>query len=76
MSSNTFGSLVAKAVPTWTAEAPAKRNSTASRQFVIPPQPKMGVSGKASKMSYTHRKAMGLMAGPERPPRMLLRTGI
>ena len=66
-------SSVDRAVPICTALAPARKNSTASRQLVMPPHPNIGVFGKASNISYTQRKAMGLIAGPERPPRLLAR---
>jgi len=40
---NTSGFCWAMAVPICTADAPAKRNSTASCHLVMPPQPIMGV---------------------------------
>src|SRR5206468_8230205 len=56
------------AVPTWTAWAPAMRNSAASSPEAMPPRPTTGIL-TASAAWYTKRSAMGLMAGPERPPK-------
>src|SRR3984893_4490533 len=44
-------------------------NSSASRASAIPPIPRMGIR-TAWRHSYTIRTAMGLMAGPLRPPTM------
>ncbi len=65
----------ATAVPIWTAEAPAKKNSTASRQFETPPHPIIGIS-YWSAMSYTQRNATGFMHAPDKPPFVLARIGI
>src|SRR3989304_4840771 len=56
------------AVPTWMALAPATKNSAASSPVVIPPRP---ITGRrtARAASQTIRKARGLMAGPDSPPR-------
>jgi Protein kinase domain len=56
------------AVPTSTATAPAIRNSAASSPLAIPPSPMTGIF-TARAAWYTRRKAMGLMAGPESPPK-------
>ena len=64
------------AVPTWTAEAPATRNSIASSADQIPPMPIIGRSGRARAISQTIRSATGLIAGPLRPPISLARIGL
>jgi len=44
---NTVVPFSAMAVPICTADAPARMNSTASRQFVTPPQPIMGTFSRS-----------------------------
>ena len=57
------------AVPTCTAAAPARINSTASA-VTTPPTPTIGSSGRARCTSYTARTAIGWIAGPDsRHPR-------
>src|ERR1700722_3979585 len=56
-------------------DAPASRNSRASRPVRTPPQPMIGTSGSASRTSHTERTAIGRMAGPERPPESPARAG-
>src|SRR5262249_1270434 len=55
------------AVATWAAEAPAIRNSAASTPVAMPPRPTTGIF-TACTACKTKRRAMGLIAGPERPP--------
>lgn len=55
------------AVPISMAEAPAKRNSMASRAFMIPPKPTTGIF-TALATCHTIRKAMGFTAAPDMPP--------
>ena len=62
------------AVPTCTAVAPARMNSSASVAFMMPPMPMIGTL-TARATSQTMRSATGLIAGPERPPVMLASTG-
>src|SRR6185312_11000520 len=75
--SSTFLAAVGSAklaVPTCTAVAPARRNSTASSVVAMPPMPITGIfTARAS--SHTMRRAIGLSAGPERPPVLLARRG-
>src|SRR5690606_5856202 len=56
------------AVPTWTAEAPARSSSAASSPRATPPTPTIGRSGSAAWTSCTARTATGWVAGPGRPP--------
>ncbi len=70
MPSSSFGQMNGStklAVPTCTAEAPAIMNSMASRASAMPPMPMIGIV-IACRHSYTIRTAIGLMAGPLRPP--------
>ena len=55
------------AVPTWTAAAPMARNSSASRPFMMPPDPITGID-TARTASWQRASASGLMAGPDSPP--------
>jgi len=55
------------AVPTWTAAAPAIRNSRTSRALPMPPIPMTGMRTRCAH-SYTMRTAIGRMAGPLSPP--------
>ena len=55
------------AVPTWTALAPAIMNSSASRASAMPPMPITGIF-TVCRHSCTMRTAIGLIAGPLRPP--------
>lgn len=73
--SNTSGPSVPTAVPTWNADAPAMMYSAASLQSDMPPTPTIGMSS-AVRRSYTARMPTGLIPGPERPPNLLLRTGL
>ena len=66
--------LTKLAVPTWTADAPAIMNSSASRAVVIPPIPITGTS-TSRQTCQTMRRATGLIAGPESPPVTLASTG-
>ena len=56
------------------AEAPAKRNSMASRAFMIPPKPTTGIF-TAWATCHTIRKATGFTAGPLSPPVAMDNTG-
>ena len=56
------------AVPTRTADAPARTNWSASRPVRMPPMPRIGTSGSAACTCQTQRSATGRMAGPDRPP--------
>src|SRR3990172_12224549 len=51
------------AVPTWTAVAPAMRNSSASFALTMPPMPMIGTFATCA-ACQTMRTAMGLIAGP------------
>ena len=62
------------AVPISMAEAPAKRNSMASRAFMIPPKPTTGIF-TAWATCHTIRKATGFTAGPLSPPVAMDNTG-
>ena len=73
--SKTPGPIVPTAVPIWNAEAPAMMYSAASLQHEIPPTPTSGML-RTDARSYTARTPTGLMPGPERPPNLLLRTGL
>ena len=61
-------------VPTATAVAPARMNSTASCQLLMPPMPMRGTF-TAWATWYTMRTATGCTAGPERPPTVFPSTG-
>ena len=63
------------AVPIWTAEAPAMKNSRASSAVQIPPIPTTGMF-TVLHTSHTMRRAMGLIAGPESPPVMFPNRGV
>ena len=63
------------AAPTCTAAAPAMMNSSASRPVAIPPRPTTGMF-TAPTACHTMRRAMGRTAGPDRPAKMLLNTGL
>ncbi len=54
-------------VPSCTADAPAIINSTTSYQFIIPPIPIIGISTFWC-TSKTFAKAIGFIAGPDKPP--------
>src|SRR6202034_4657770 len=56
-------------------DAPASRNSRASRPVRTPPQPMMGTSGSASLTAHTQRTAIGRMAGRDSPPESPARAG-
>lgn len=62
----TLGSMKL-AVPTSMAVAPARMNSIASRPFMIPPKPITGMF-TAFAVCQTILTAIGLTAGPDRPP--------
>src|SRR5664280_2151741 len=64
------------AAPTATAVAPQAMNSRASRPLMTPPIPTTGTCGRASATSATMRSAIGLIAGPQRPPVRLPRNGL
>ena len=55
-------------MPTWTAFAPAIRNSRTCSTVSMPPIPKIGTFGSALRTSQTIRTATGRIAGPESPP--------
>ena len=59
------------AVPIWTAEAPTAKNSRTSCRHMMPPIPMTGRL-TARRISQTQRRAIGLTAGPLRPPRIRL----
>jgi len=59
-----------QAVPICIALEPASMNSMASVAFIIPPIPQTGIL-TALYTCHTIRRAIGLMAGPERPPVMV-----
>ena len=63
------------AAPTCTAVAPAMMNSSASRPVAMPPRPTTGMF-TAPTACQTMRRAMGRTAGPDRPAKMLLNTGL
>src|SRR3989304_5287684 len=63
------------AVPTATADAPARKNSTASCAVVIPPMPIIGIL-TALYTCHTIRTATGLIAGPDNPPVILANLGL
>jgi dihydroorotate dehydrogenase (NAD+) catalytic subunit len=56
-------------------DAPASRNSRASRPVRTPPQPMIGTSGSASLTAHTQRTAIGRIAGPDSPPESPARAG-
>src|SRR3982751_2646373 len=57
------------AVQTCTVPDPSNMNSTASRQFEIPPIPEIGILNSASRASSeTILSAIGFTAGPQYPP--------
>jgi hypothetical protein len=64
-------------VPTPTAVAPAMMNSSASVAVMMPPWPMMGMRcGRATSYTWwTLSSAIGLIAGPDRPPCTLPITG-
>jgi hypothetical protein len=62
-------------VPTATSDAPASRNSSASRPVRTPPVPMIGTSGSASRTCQTQRTATGRMAGPDSPPELPASAG-
>ena len=63
------------AVPTDTAEAPARMNWRASRPVLMPPMPRIGTSGIAACTCHTQRTATGRIAGPDSPPVTPARAG-
>src|SRR5262249_32174941 len=56
------------AVPTLTMDAPASISSRASRPVITPPIPMIGTPGSASCTCQMQRTAIGLTAGPDKPP--------
>jgi len=62
-------------VPTWIALAPTARNSSASRPFMIPPEPMTGTP-TARAHSWQRASASGLMEGPESPPVVRFSLGL
>ena len=54
-------------MPTCTAAAPTAMNSSASRPFMMPPEPMTGMR-TARAASQQRSSASGLIAGPESPP--------
>ncbi len=61
-------------MPISIAVAPAKKNSIASVAFIIPPIPMTGIF-TAFETCHTMRKAIGLTAGPDKPPVMVDKIG-
>ena len=62
-------------VPICTIVAPAKRNSTTSLAVAIPPIPIIGIFTALNTLC-TLAIAMGLIAGPDRPPKVVLSLGL
>ena len=65
----TFG-FIKLAVPISTALAPTSKNSIASAVFCIPPIPITGIFTLCD-TCHTHLRAIGLIAGPDKPPVMV-----
>ncbi len=74
MTSSVAEGLTKLAVPISTADAPAIRNSKASRPSIIPPRPITGILTDLA-VCQTILTAIGRMHGPERPPVTVLNTG-
>ena len=62
------------AVPTWTAVAPAMRNSIASSPDTMPPDATIGIDVTEADCQ-TRRTAIGRIAGPDSPPKAFAIAG-
>ena len=56
------------AVPTETADAPARMNCSASSPVRMPPMPRIGRCGRACAPATRSARATGRIAGPDSPP--------